>query len=111
MLDWLEIILSAIIFLTPVWVFLWAIDEKVRPLLKQIRHILLYILFVEGACFLYTLLIMVVFYFFKLSVFNDIVFSTYMFLLLLMIVTAFITAIWWAFYFVGTYSKGKTNEI
>ena len=104
----IQFIIITAFALSPILFFLYAIDSKIKPLLKNIRHILLYVLAAEVVITLYTLFSAFVFQ--KLNVSNFISTTLYgdCFMMLgFTIFTAVVTIIWWIVYFVSLLVKIK----
>jgi len=96
-----QIILAAIFILSPIGFFIYAVDYKIKPLLKRTRHDLLYITAVETLILLYALCIGFVFKKLRMdNIMSVAVFGIYMSMLLLTFYTACITLLWWTVFYI-----------
>ncbi|HXU26031.1 MAG TPA: hypothetical protein VN698_02275 [Bacteroidia bacterium] len=98
----IQFILITVLVLSPILFFLYAIDGRIRPLLKHIRHILLYVLAAEIVIMLYILFSAFVFEALHVSNFISMtLYGDYFMTLGFAIITGLVTIIWWTVYFVS----------
>lgn len=94
------VIFVAILILSPLGLFIYGIDYKIKPYLKKTRHDLLYITAVEALILVYSICLG---YLLKLCgidcIINLAVFGLFMSMTLLIIFTAAVTLLWWTVFF------------
>ena len=107
-MDTLQFIVITAIILSPILIFLYAIDGKIKPLLKNTRHILLYALAAEIVIMLYALFMSFVTQNIDINHrISTTVYGDFFMMLGFAVFTGVVTIIWWAAFFIKLLVKKK----